>query len=151
MQKRILVLMLLVAIAPAGKADGMAQDLGFSGSNDAVRFAVIGDSGTGGRHQQEIADQMLAVWKTHPFSFVLMLGDNIYGGESPKDIYRKFEHPYASLLKSGVKFYASLGNHDEPAQSVYPPFNMEGHRYYTLTRAPYLRAISLDSSKMDPE
>ena len=41
-----------------------------------------------------------------------MLGDNLYGGDSPRDYQRKFEEPYKALLDAGVKFYASLGNHD---------------------------------------
>ncbi len=133
------------------KIGALAQNLGFSDAPDSVRFAVIGDSGTGGRRQQEVADQMVAVWKRYSFDVVLMLGDNIYGEEAPRDFYKKFERPYASLLTSGVKFYASLGNHDEPGQRLYPLFNMQGHRYYALSLTRYLRAISLDSTAMDPE
>jgi hypothetical protein len=43
-----------------------------------------------------------------------MLGDNIYGGSGPKDYEKKFEVPYKPLLGTGVKFYALLGNHDNP-------------------------------------
>ena len=32
------------------------------------------------------------------------------------------------------KFYASLGNHDEPSQRFYKPFNMDGKRYYTFRK-----------------
>ena len=150
-RSRLLGWVLFGASALAGTADAPAQDLGFSNTPDYVRFVVIGDSGTGGKRQYEIGDRMLAAWRHYPFNFVLMLGDNIYGGESPRDFDRKFERPYHGLLNSGVKFYASLGNHDETAQRLYPPFNMQGHRYYAFRPAKYLRAISLDSSAMDPE
>lgn len=77
-----------------------AQDLGFSNEANAVRFAVIGDSGTGGNRQKAIADRMASVRKDFPFEFVLMLGDNIYGAEKQRDFQRKFERPYAPLLSA---------------------------------------------------
>ncbi|MGE0406837.1 MAG: metallophosphoesterase [Candidatus Korobacteraceae bacterium] len=117
---------------------------------EVVRFAVIGDSGTGGRHQREIAQRMVEARTNFPFEFVLMLGDNMYGGEKPRDFQRKFEQPYAALLDAGVKFYASLGNHDEPpAQTSYPLFNMGGKRYYAIEPRPGVRFLAIDSTLMD--
>ena len=71
-----------------------------------------------------------------------MLGDNIYGGQGPQDLVKKFSQPYKALLDVGVKFYASLGNHDDPANVQYPLWNMGGQRYYTLRdeKRPVLRA-----------
>jgi hypothetical protein len=43
------------------------------------------------------------------FDFVIMLGDNIYGGHSQNDFQRKFEVPYKPLLDAGVKFYGLSG------------------------------------------
>jgi len=83
----------------------------------SVRFAVIGDSGTGESPQFEIAREMEAYRQIVNFSFVIMLGDNIYGGDRPQDFARKFEQPYKPLLDAGVKFYASLGNHDNPTNA----------------------------------
>ena len=48
-----------------------------------------------------------------PFELVITVGDNIYGGDRPQDMQKKFELPYKALLDGGVKFYASLGNHDD--------------------------------------
>ena len=31
-----------------------------------------------------------------------------------EDYEQKFEHPYKALLDAGIKFYAALGNHDNP-------------------------------------
>ena len=42
--------------------------------------------------------------------------------------------PYKALLDDGVKFYASLGNHDDPTQRFYQKFNMDGERYYTFRK-----------------
>jgi len=117
---------------------------------DSVRFAVIGDMGTGDAAQYEIAQEMINVRKTFPFDFVLMLGDNIYGGSKPKDFEKKFEVPYKPLLDSGVKFYACLGNHDNPNERLYKPFNMGGESYYTFKRG-NVRFFVLDSNYMDPK
>jgi len=116
----------------------------------SVRFAVIGDSGTGGSAQYEIAKEMEAYRELVGFDFVIMLGDNIYGGDSPKNFVRKFELPYKPLLDAGVKFYASLGNHDNPNERLYKLFNMGGERYYTFKKND-VAFFALDSNYMDPQ
>src|SRR4030095_902874 len=87
-----------------------------------------------------------------PFGFVIMVGDNIYGSDSAADYKKKFEAPYKPLLDAGVKFYASLGNHDSPEQRFYKPFNMEGKTYYSF-KAPKqsVRFFALESSYPKPE
>jgi hypothetical protein len=117
---------------------------------DSVRFAVIGDNGTGERAQYDVARQMERARLKVKFDFVLMLGDNIYGGESAGDIKRKFEDPYKPLLDAGVKFYASLGNHDNPNQRFYKPFNMNEKRYYSFKKG-NAEFFALDSNYMSPE
>ncbi|MBI2818313.1 MAG: metallophosphoesterase [Acidobacteria bacterium] len=126
------------------------QDLLLPNSPDSLRFAVIGDTGTGGRAQYEIAREM-EKWHTtkFPFELVLMLGDNMYGDEDPRDYRRKFEIPYRPLLRAGVKFYASLGNHDDDDQRFYEQFNMQGQRYYTFRPKAGVRFFALDSNYMD--
>jgi predicted phosphodiesterase len=115
----------------------------------SVRFAVIGDSGTGSKEQYEVARQLEAQRQVVKFDFVIMLGDNIYGGHGPDDFKRKFEVPYKTLLDAGVKFYASLGNHDDPnIERLYKPFNMNGERYYTFKRGD-IQFFALDSTYMD--
>jgi 3',5'-cyclic AMP phosphodiesterase CpdA len=116
----------------------------------SVRFAAIGDMGTGQSPQYQIAARMTDLRSKFPFDFVIMLGDNIYGRKSPNDFEKKFAVPYRSLLDGGVKFYASLGNHDVPAEQYYKPFNMNGHRYYDFDRG-NVRFFALDSDYMDPE
>jgi predicted phosphodiesterase len=116
----------------------------------SVRFMAIGDMGTGLAPQYELAAQMDASRHTFPFDFVIMLGDNIYGGNSASDYHRKFELPYKSLLEAGVKFYASLGNHDSPSERVYKPFNMNGQQYYTYQKG-NVQFFVLNSSYMSPQ
>src|SRR5262245_3527726 len=116
---------------------------------DALRFAVMGDNGTGERPQYEVAEQMKDCHDKFAFQFVLMNGDNLYGGESPHDFQKKFEVPYKSLLDSGVKFFASLGNHDNPNQRSYKLFQMGGERFYSFAPGKDVRFFALDSNYMD--
>jgi Calcineurin-like phosphoesterase len=127
-----------------------APALTFPLTKNSVRFAVIGDSGTGGTMQYEMAREMAACHGKFPFDFVLMLGDNIYGGKRPQDFKRKFALPYQPLLDDGVKFYASLGNHDRTNERYYNLFNMNGQRYYTFRKG-NARFFALDSNYMDPQ
>ena len=85
---------------------------------------------------------------TFAFDLVIMLGDNMYGSQRPADFVKKFEEPYAPLLSAGVKFQASLGNHDRVEQVSYAPFNMNGQRYYTYVRN-NVRFFALDTTLMD--
>jgi predicted phosphodiesterase len=117
----------------------------------SVRFAAIGDMGTGTQRQYDVAAQMAAIRKQFPFEFVITLGDNIYGGNSPLDYKKKFELPYNALLEGGVKFFAALGNHDDAAtQKAYKPFNMNGDQYYTYRKG-NVQFFALDSNYMDPK
>ena len=136
-----------VAPAPPGRP-AMASTLPNAG--DSVKFLVIGDSGTGDRYQLEVARRIVEVHGRFTFTFAIMLGDNLYGSEDPDDYEDKFAIPYKPLLDAGVKFYASLGNHDEPSQRFYAPFNMGGERYYTHGTGD-VKFFVLDSTYMTPE
>jgi predicted phosphodiesterase len=127
-----------------------AQNLTLPLKAGSVRFAVIGDMGTGEQPQYDVAKVMAKAHQTFPFDFVIMLGDNIYGGKSPKDFDKKFTIPYQALLDSGVKFYASLGNHDLGSETYYKPFHMDGQRYYTFNVGD-VHFFALDSNYMDPD
>ena len=141
----LFVLMLVVLAVPAL----FAQDLTLPMKNGSTKFAVIGDTGTGDKHQLAVAKQLSATRAKFPFGFVVMVGDNIYGGNTPKDFDRKFALPYKPLLDGGIKFYAALGNHDDPSERFYKPFNMNGERYYSFKPADGVRFFALDSTYMD--
>lgn len=117
-------------------------------SKDSVRFVLIGDTGTGTEKQHDLANLLLRSRQVFPFEFVLLVGDNLYGGEKPADYKAKFEDVYRPLINQQVKFYASLGNHDEPAQRFYEHFNMDGKEYYRFTRA-NVAFYALNSNYMD--
>ena len=135
---------------PAESAQGAGVEIALPQKPDALRFMVVGDTGTGGSAQLKLAQTMLAAHAKFPFEFVLMLGDNLYGSENPRDYRDKFEEPYKGLLDAGVKFYAALGNHDDPQQSQYKLFNMGGERYYTF-KVKDVRFFALDSTYMSPD
>src|SRR5215472_4023673 len=123
---------------------------------DEVRFAVIGDSGTGQKPQYEIGRQMDVLRKKEGFGFVLMLGDNIYPNGNPRLFKQRFEEPYKALLEDGVKFYASLGNHDVvkggPGEREYEHFNMQGRNYYSFVEGGGLvQFFALDSTNLNAE
>jgi hypothetical protein len=125
-----------------------AQDLKLPNKPGSLRFAIIGDSGTGDRMQLEVAQKLSEYSKIFPFTFVLMMGDNMYGRERPKDYIRKFELPYKPLLDAGVQFYATLGNHDNADQRFYKLFHMGGQYYYTF-KAGAAQFFSLNSNYVD--
>jgi predicted phosphodiesterase len=144
---RRVVVCLALAVASASLS---GQDLTLPVRPGSVRFAAIGDMGTGKPPQYEVAAQMNAFRRVFPFEFVIMLGDNLYGGNRPRDYLNKFEVPYKTLLDAGVQFYAALGNHDSPTQRVYKPFNMNGQQYYTFTKG-HVQFFALDSTYMSPQ
>lgn len=117
-----------------------------SAQETVVRFAVIGDSGTGDQHQYKLAEQMARWHQRWPYSLVLMLGDNIYGswwrGGRKQDFEKKFDQPYAELLRRGVVFRAALGNHDMYTREGrdliedWERFHIDGkYGYYSFTAA----------------
>jgi len=135
--------------APAASMSA-APDIQPPVNKDAVKFLVIGDSGTGDRAQNEVGAQM---WKAHsifPYDFAIMLGDNLYGSERPQDFVAKFERPYKPMLDAKIEFYAALGNHDDPNQRFYKNFGMGGKRFYTYQKGD-VRFFALDSNYMDKD
>ncbi len=162
--RRLCVIALLAALSVAGGCrDPEADEAQFHPSEPTLtvpppkevlklpkkpgsfRFAALGDMGRGDKWQYDIAKQMEAFRKEFPFDFVIMLGDNIYGGATPEEYHQKFELPYKPFLDEGVEFYAVVGNHDEPNQPNYAPFHMGGKRYYTFKPKPPLLARLTDN------
>jgi predicted MPP superfamily phosphohydrolase len=127
-----------------------AQQVTIGTHAGSFKFAVLGDFGTGERPQYEIADRLWSAHEAFPFDLVLALGDNMYGRQEARDFVDKFERPYARLLDAGVRFQATLGNHDRPENRNYAPYNMEGRRYYSFARD-QARFVVLDTNTVDGE
>ena len=126
-----------------------AVDLNLPNRAGSVKFAVIGDFGTAHEAEYQIASQMASFRARFPFEFVITTGDNMVGDQDdPGDFAEKFERPFQALLEAGVRFYATLGNHDKPANRSYPLWNMNGRRYYTFA-VRNVRFFALDSNWPD--
>jgi len=134
--------------AQAAPSAPTSVDLKVPNKKGTVKFAVIGDNGTGEREQYEIGEQLAKIQTTFPFDFVIMLGDNLYGSQNPRDFVKKFEDPYKALLARDVKFYAALGNHDNQENRFYKPWNMNGERFYTFKKD-RVRFFVLDTDYLD--
>jgi predicted MPP superfamily phosphohydrolase len=123
-------------------------------AQDRIRFAVIGDWGTGDDDGYGVARQMFRSHSQTPLDFVIAAGDNIYPDGSGRRFQKNFEQPFAQLLSQRVGFYAVLGNHDirdgRQDQRQYPLFNMAGRNYYTLKQGNGLvEFFMLDSTDFD--
>ena len=144
--RRFLFIALLSIAVPSL---ALAQDQRLPNNPGSLKFAILGDSGQPGRGQTAIAKQMTDWRARFPFEFVLMTGDNLYGSERPRDYEQKFSIPYKLLIDAGVKFYASLGNHDDAGQTQYKLFNMDGKKYYSFKPKNGVRFFALDSNYVD--
>jgi hypothetical protein len=119
-------------------------------------FVVMGDAGCGCSGQDAVAKRLVQWYSEKPFNVVLMTGDNIYGRDSRRRggsrllFEERFDRYYDPLLKQGVKFYASLGNHDMETSAGRDliadraRFNILGKRgYYSFTPDVTVRGRSL--------
>jgi len=92
--------------------------LAYADNKPAFTFAAIGDMGCGCSDQAKVARKMIDWYRTNPYKVVITLGDNIYGsffgahGGSKTLFAERFDKYYQPLIDQGVKFYATLGNHD---------------------------------------
>ncbi len=137
-------------VACGWAASVAAQTITLPNRKASQKFVVIGDAGTGDKQQYAVASTITKVHALFPFTFAIMLGDNLYGGERPQDFANKFELPYKALLDDKVEFNAALGNHDDPNQRYYKPFNLGGERYRTYKKG-NIRFFILDSNYLDPD
>jgi len=142
------------ATAAAGAVIIPRSIFGAAPAKNKITFAALGDWGTGCDNEAGIAAQILRAHKTSALDFVIGVGDNIYPDGGGRHFVKKFERPYANLLKEGVKFHAVLGNHDvrdgRKDQCQYPLFNMNGQCYYTLKKGDGLvEFFMVDSTDFD--
>lgn len=127
-----------IATIAAGSVIRPMSVLGASPVNHKIKFAVLGDWGTGDSACAGIASQMVKTHAASALDFVIAAGDNIYPDGGGRHIIKKFEQPFSAFIKDRVNFYAVLGNHDvrdgRQDQCQYPNFNMGGKCYYTVKK-----------------
>jgi 3',5'-cyclic AMP phosphodiesterase CpdA len=87
-------------------------------TDDSVVFAAVGDTGTGGRNQMDVAQAMVDAYAAAPYGFVVHVGDVSYRGSILDRWEDVWVRPYKSLFDAGVRFEVALGNHElEEGQS----------------------------------
>lgn len=141
---------LLAVVAVAAGESLAAQTITLPLRKNSVRFAAIGDVGTGDKSEYDLASIVIKSQAKSRFSFVILLGDNIYGSERPQDFENKFTTPYKPLLDAKIEFHAALGNHDDPNQRFFKPFGMGGERYYSFQKG-NVKFYVIDSNYLDPD
>lgn len=142
-----------------------------SHSPGAIRFAVIGDYGSGNADARNVAT-LVKSWKP---DFIVTAGDNNYpsGSDSTIDkhigqFYAEFIHPYQGaygpqtpVSDRANRFFPALGNHDwesiecNAGGRCFGPyfdyFTLPGNeRYYDIVAGP-LHLFILDSDVAEPD
>ena len=135
------------------KGEG-SDDTHFGEDAKNVRFAALGDFGTGEADQLAVAGQMCSRREEYPFNHVVTTGDNVYASGELEDFDEDFYIPYECLFAEGVDFHAVLGNHDiktleGEGQIAEARFGMLG-RYYTWALGP-VSFVMFDSQAVDKE
>ncbi|RPJ27454.1 MAG: DNRLRE domain-containing protein, partial [Planctomycetaceae bacterium] len=129
-------------------------------SEDSVRFAVIGDFGTGGEEAEAVAN-LVKSWSP---DFIITTGDNNYPEGSAETIdehigqfYHEYIYPYAGDYGDGAdenRFFPVLGNHDydtDNAQPYFDYFTLPGNeRYYDFTWGP-VHFFALNTNDDEPD
>lgn len=118
----------------------------------AARLAVIGDSGTGGRGQEQIADQLAAQHGDLRFNGLVILGDMIYPDGDADLVDGRILEPYEPLLGDGVELVPVLGNHDYESDEEDEVLDALGRddSWYVEQVGP-VRIIVLDSMQVDED
>jgi predicted phosphodiesterase len=156
MSRKIFLFTLLLVVLTTALFGQESENLPLPTSEpteNEIRFAAIGDSGTGGKDQYKVAEQLLKTQIKTKFNLLLFLGDNIYESGSPKGIEKKFIKPYAPLFQRGVEFRGVIGNHDAKNENgvilQQMIFNMGKYTFYSFVKGNGLvEFFAMDSTLM---
>ncbi|MDY7103838.1 MAG: metallophosphoesterase [Actinomycetota bacterium] len=123
-------------------------------TDDRIRFAVLGDNGTGGRNQMAVAEQTARTYQRTPYGLVLLAGDISYYGSIDDRWEQVFAEPYAGLIDAGVAWELAIGNHEiSEKKSEYAVEEIEAQirrfgkpgTYYTARHGP-MEVFVLDTT-----
>lgn len=139
---------------PSPPLQGTPAADGRGAAASTLRFAVIGDFGTGTIEQQQIADRMCSWRQTKPYDLVITTGDNVYDRGERSRFDEAFFTPYKCLHDAGVQFRSSLGNHDILTNNGRPELNeplfgFRGRNYVVRERG--VRFVIADSNQLNME
>jgi 3',5'-cyclic AMP phosphodiesterase CpdA len=132
-------------LIPGTAPDTTLEPEAWPDSPDRLRFAALGDNGSGGRQAMAVARRMAETYRTHPFGLVALLGDICYYGNFADRYEDVFRRPMGPLLDAGVGFELAIGNHDaalrhsdEGIEEIEAELRLLGtpSRYYTTTHGP---------------
>ena len=121
---------------------------------ERLRFAAIGDNGSGGRQAMAVATRLAETYRQTPFGLVAHLGDISYYGNLDERYAEVFAMPMAPLIDAGVGFELAIGNHDrdlrhsdESLEAIEAELRVLGtpSLYYSTTHGP-VDFFFLDSS-----
>ena len=98
-----------------------------------LRFAVIGDFGTGEEEQHEVAATLRRVAVERDVRILVTTGDNVYEDGDPDDFDAAWHEPYGWVEQRRIDVVASLGNHDIRTDGGAPVMDLLGmpNRWYT--------------------
>ena len=97
---------------PGTPPDIVLEPQAWTTTDDDITFAVLGDNGTGGRNQMDIARQMAQTYQDTPYGLVLLVGDISYYGSIDDRWQDVFVEPYTPLIDAGVDWELAIGNHE---------------------------------------
>ncbi|MGI9603363.1 MAG: metallophosphoesterase family protein [Acidimicrobiales bacterium] len=97
---------------PGTPPDITLEPQAWTTTGDTITFAVLGDNGTGGRNQMDVARQMAQTYQATPYGLVLLVGDISYYGSIDDRWDEVFVEPYTPLIDAGVEWELAIGNHE---------------------------------------
>jgi len=97
---------------PGRAPSDFLQPEAWTATDDSLTFAVVGDTGSGGRNQMAVAQAMVDEYKVRPYPVVIHVGDVSYYGSIADRWKEVWVEPYGSLLDAGVEFEVATGNHE---------------------------------------
>ncbi len=109
-----------------------------------VLLLLSGGTASGVAQQRPAAAIAPLPNKDRSFKFAV-LGDFGTGDRSQYELAAQMVRLHQPLLDAGVRFYASLGNHDAREQRFYKLFNMDGKLYYTFSPMLGIRFFALEA------
>jgi 3',5'-cyclic AMP phosphodiesterase CpdA len=97
---------------PGTAPDAVLEPEAWTITNDTLTFAIVGDTGTGGRNQMDVARGMVAAYEETPYPVVIHVGDVSYYGSIADRADEVWWEPYQPLHDAGVQFEVAVGNHE---------------------------------------